>query len=112
MSLLGRQDCRHQVKQNRRLPRVQAIVQAATSLPVFLVALPAGALADLGDRRRFPVVAQVWMLGVAAVLGLLAVLNAVTPSALLLLTFALGFGAAMNTPAWQATIPELAPNPI
>ena len=90
-------------------PLMIALVQAATSLPVFLVALPAGALADLVERRRFLVLTQVWMLAAAAILGLLAALNSVTPWTLIALTFALGLGAAMNTPAWQATIPEIAP---
>jgi len=90
-------------------PLTVALVQAATSLPVFLVGLPAGALADLVDRRRFLILTQAWMLAAAAILGILAILNLITPAILLGLTFAVGLGAAMNSPALQATIPELAP---
>src|SRR6266446_10489356 len=50
-------------------PMVVALVQAATSVPVFLVALPAGALADVVDRRRLLLLTQGWMLLAAAVLG-------------------------------------------
>lgn len=88
-------------------PTMVALVQAATTLPVFLIGLPAGALADVIDRRRLLLVTQGWMLCAAALLGALTLLNAITPWSLLLLTFALGLGAAMNAPAWQAIIPEL-----
>ena len=60
-------------------PTVVALVQAATSLPVFLVALPAGALADVVDRRRLILVTQGWMLLAAAGLGLLTILGVTTP---------------------------------
>ncbi len=88
-------------------PTMVALVQAATSLPVFLVGLPAGAIADLVDRRRLLLATQGWMLAAASVLGVLTFLDAITPWSLLTLTFALGLGAAMNAPAWQAIIPEL-----
>ena len=90
-------------------PMVVALVQAATSLPVFLVALPAGALADVVDRRRLLLLTQGWMLLAAAALGVATLLGAITPMILLGLTFALGLGAAMNGPAWQAIVPELVP---
>ena len=88
-------------------PTLVALVQAATSLPVFLVGLPSGAIADLIDRRRLLLATQAWMLLAASALGLLTMVGAMTPWALLALTFALGLGAAMNAPAWQAIIPEL-----
>src|SRR5215471_5905271 len=88
-------------------PTLVALVQAATTLPVFLIGLPGGAIADVVDRRRLLLVTQGWMLCAAAILGALTLLNAITPWSLLLLTFALGLGAAMNAPAWQAIIPEL-----
>ncbi len=88
-------------------PIMVALVQAATSLPVFLVGLPAGAIADLVDRRRLLLTTQGWMLAAASVLGILTFMDAITPWILLTLTFALGLGAAMNAPAWQAIIPEL-----
>jgi MFS family permease len=88
-------------------PIMVALVQAATSLPVFLVGLPAGAIADLVDRRRLLLTTQGWVLAAASVLGILTFMDAITPWILLTLTFALGLGAAMNAPAWQAIIPEL-----
>jgi MFS family permease len=90
-------------------PLMVALVQTATSLPPFLLALPAGALADVVDRRRLLLATQGWMLIAAAVLGLLTIAGAVTPWTLLALTFLLGLGAAMNAPAWQAIIPDLVP---
>jgi predicted MFS family arabinose efflux permease len=86
-----------------------ALMQTATSLPIFLLALPAGALADVIDRRRMLLFTQGWMLVAAAGLGVLTVADATTPWVLLMLTFALGIGAAMNAPAWQAVIPEMVP---
>lgn len=90
-------------------PTLVALVQAATSLPMFLLALPAGALADVLDRRRLLLVSQGWMLLVATALGLLTLADVMTPGLLLGATFALGLGAAINQPAWQAIIPELVP---
>jgi MFS family permease len=90
-------------------PILVALIQTATSLPVFLVGLPAGALADLLDRRRMLLVSQTWMLVAAAILGGLTLADRTTPVALLLLTFALGLGGALNSPAWQAIVPELVP---
>jgi MFS family permease len=86
-----------------------ALVQTATSLPVFFFALPAGALADVVDRRRLLLITQGWMLFTALILGVLTVLDKTTPWTLLLLTFSLGVGAAMNAPAWQSTIPDVVP---
>jgi MFS family permease len=90
-------------------PVLVALVQSATSLPLFLLALPAGALADIVDRRRLLLVTQAWMTAAAAVLGALTLLNLITPWLLLELTFLLGLGAALNGPAWQAIVPELVP---
>lgn len=88
-------------------PIMVALVQSATSLPAFLVALPAGALADVLDRRRVLLFAQTWMAFAAFALGVLTFAGKTTPLGLLLLTFALGLGSAMNGPAWQATVHEL-----
>jgi len=90
-------------------PVLVALIQTATSLPVFLVGLPAGTLADLVDRRRLLLVSQTWMLVAAAILSGLTFAGRTTPLTLLLLTFALGLGASVNSPAWQAIVPELVP---
>jgi predicted MFS family arabinose efflux permease len=84
-----------------------ALVQAAMSLPVFLVAIPAGALADMLDRRRLLIFAQCWMMVVAFALATLAGLHLMGPSLLLALTFLLGLGAVINDPAWQAIAPDV-----
>ena len=90
-------------------PGMVAAIQAASSLPLFLLALPAGALADVVDRRRLLIFTQAWMLVAAGALGVLAVMGAATPWALLAFTFLLGLGSALNGPAWQAITPELVP---
>jgi predicted MFS family arabinose efflux permease/quinol monooxygenase YgiN len=77
---------------------------------VVLVALPAGALADVVDRRRLLLVFQSWMCITAASMGVLALVGQMTPSRLLLLTFLLGVGSAMNSPVWQAITPEVVPS--
>jgi|CXWL01.1.fsa_nt_gi MFS family permease len=88
-------------------PGLVALVQVASNLPLFFLALPAGALADVVDRRRVLLVSQTWMLAAAALLGALAAADVVEPWSLLALVFLLGIGAALNGPAWQAVIPEL-----
>src|ERR1022692_1079034 len=83
-------------------PLMVGLVQAATAVPVFLVILPAGALADMVDRRRFLLVTQGWMVMASAALGVLSLMHHITPWVLLGFTFILGLGAVMNDPAWQA----------
>jgi MFS family permease len=90
-------------------PLIVSMVQAATILPVFLLALPAGALADIVDRRLFLIGTQVWTMLAAALLALLTLSGATGPWSLLALTFAIGIGAAMTGPAWGAIVPDLVP---
>jgi len=90
-------------------PMLVALMQTASSLPFFLLAFPAGALADVVDRRRVLLATQLWMLAAAATLGGFALAGTVTPWVLLGLTFALGLGAAATAPAWQAIVPDLVP---
>jgi MFS family permease len=90
-------------------PLLVALIQAASSLPICLLALPAGALADILDRRRSLIVLQTLLMIVAATLTTITFLKLITPNLLLLLTFCLGIGGALSTPAWQATVPELVP---
>src|SRR5438270_5906738 len=70
-------------------PMYVALVQVALSLPVFLIAVPAGALADLVDRRKFLLLTQSSMVAAATVLGILTVTHVVTPQLLLVFTFLL-----------------------
>ena len=88
-----------------------ALIQTAASLPMFLLALPAGALADVINRRKLLLFTQAWMLLMAAALAVMTWLDLMSPTALLLLTFFLGLGAALNGPAWEAIVPELVPKP-
>ena len=90
-------------------PTVVALVQTAGSLPVFLFALPAGVLADLADRKRLLVWAQLGMTVVAALLAVVTFAGGMTPGLLLTLTFLLGCGSALVGPAWQTIQPELVP---
>ena len=91
-------------------PLMVGLVQAAGAVPVCLVILPAGALADMVDRRRFLLLTQGWMVLASATLGILTLTSCVGPWVLLLFTFLLGLGAVMNDPAWQAITPELVPS--
>jgi MFS family permease len=85
------------------------LMQAAQTLPVVLLALLAGALADVVDRRVYLLVTQLWLMTVATALALLAGSGLLTPWLLLALTFAVGIGNAMAMPAQSATTPELVP---
>lgn len=90
-------------------PVLIALMQTATSLPVFLLGLPSGALADIVDRRRLLIVGLAIMLTAVSILGVLTLLGATTPWLLLVLTFVLGLGTALNQPIWQAIMPGLVP---
>jgi MFS family permease len=90
-------------------PLMVSLMQTAENAPLFLLALPAGALADIVDRRRLLLYTQAWMLVSAVALGLLTLFGLTTPWVLLLLIFFLGLGSALNAPAWQAIMPELVP---
>ncbi|GAB7052516.1 MFS transporter [Catenuloplanes indicus] len=86
-----------------------SLVQTASLAPVFLLALPAGALADGLDRRRLLLTVQTALALVGGALTLVTALGDVPPALLLTFTFALGAGQALTLPAWQATIPDLVP---
>jgi MFS family permease len=88
-------------------PLLVALMQTATSLPIFLIGLPAGALADILDRRKLLLATETWMLLAALTLGLLTLADFTSVWVLLLFTFLLGLGAALSAPAWQAVIPDL-----
>jgi MFS family permease len=90
-------------------PLIVAMVQAATIMPVFLLALPGGAMADIVDRRVFLIGAQLWTMLAAATLAILTIAHATTAFWLLALTFAIGIGSALTAPAWSAIVPELVP---
>ena len=84
-------------------------MQTAASLPVVILGLLAGATADIFDRRRLLIFWQAWMLAAVAILSVLTFFDIISPWILLILTFLLNIGAAMNSPAWQAIVPEVIP---
>ncbi|SDP67894.1 Predicted arabinose efflux permease, MFS family [Rhodoferax sp. OV413] len=86
-----------------------ALVQTASSLPVFLLGLPSGALADILDRKRYFLITQIWVAVVACLLSLCIFLELLSPVLLLLLIFANGIGLAMRWPVFSAIVPELVP---
>ncbi|UFS97525.1 MFS transporter [Nocardia huaxiensis] len=86
-----------------------SLVQVATTLPVMLLVIPAGVLADLVDRRRLLLVAQSGMALTATALAVITALGHTTPGILLGLLFVLGCGSALTMPNWQAIQPELVP---
>src|SRR6202521_5743360 len=88
---------------------VVSLVQVAASLPMFLFALPAGALADVIDRRRLLIAIQVAVTVLVAAFGILVWRSWDTPDILLVLTFLSAAAAAIIMPAWQAIVPQLVP---
>lgn len=86
-----------------------ALVQTASLLPTLFLALPAGGLADLLDRRRLLIAVSVYTALAAGLLTFLAWTDVLTPVMLLAMTFLLGCGSALSAPAWQAIQPELVP---
>jgi MFS family permease len=90
-------------------PLLVALTQTASAFPFFLLALPAGALGDIFDRRKLILTTEVWMFSVAVVLAVLTMLHLITPWALLLLTLALSIGDALEAPTWRAVLPEVVP---
>ncbi|WP_067465825.1 MFS transporter [Nocardia amamiensis] len=92
------------------LPNAAALVsfvQTAITLPVMLLAIPSGVIADLVDRRRLLLGAQSTMAALAAILAVSTATGHTTPPVLLTLLFLLGCGQALTAPAWQAIQPEL-----
>ena len=81
-----------------------ALVQASATIPIMLLGLFAGAIADNYDRRLVMIAAQTGMLLVSALLAVLTYAGAIGPFVLLALTLAVGAGTALNAPAWQASV--------
>jgi MFS family permease len=88
-------------------PMYVALTQTASALPYFVLALPAGAVGDIVDRRKLILFTETWMAIVAVVLAVITIAGLMSPVLLLILTFALSAGDAFETPAWRAVLPEL-----
>jgi MFS family permease len=88
-------------------PMYVALIQTASALPYVLLAMPAGSVGDIVDRRKLILFTETWMFVVALVLTIVTIAGHITPLLLLLLTFALSAGDAFETPTWRAVLPEL-----
>ncbi len=88
-------------------PVMVAMVQTASTLPVFLLGLPSGAFADILDRRRYFAATQLWVSLNALLLAALSLLGLLTAPVLLLLTFTNGIGLALRWPVFAAIVPQL-----
>ncbi len=88
-------------------PVMVALVQTASTLPVFLLGLPSGAMADILDRRRYFAATQLWVAVNALLLAMLSLAGALTAPLLLLLTFSNGIGLAMRWPVFSAIVPQV-----
>ena len=98
-----------QMAELTRSPLLISLIETGTTLPILFLALSAGALADILDRRKLLLVAQTYMLLVAAALSALTFAHLITPAVLITMSLLLGVGAALTQPAWQAIVPELLP---
>jgi len=85
------------------------LMAASATIPLLAFSLPAGAIADMFDRRKVLIVAQLTMGGSAAAMAILTAAGLITPGLLLGLGLLLGTGLAFNLPSWQATVPDLVP---
>jgi MFS family permease len=90
-------------------PFIVSLVQVATTLPLFLFALPAGALGDIFDKRKFLIAAEAAITLLSATYAAIVWLGMATPGNLLLFTFLIGVGGALTAPVWQAIVPQLVP---
>src|SRR5579871_4989156 len=88
-------------------PMYVALIQTASALPFFVLALPAGAVGDILDRRRIILGTETWMITVASLVAGLTLAGLMSPMLLLILTFALSSGDAFESPTWRAVLPEL-----
>ena len=88
-------------------PVMVALVQTASTLPVFLLGLPSGALADILDRRRYFAATQLWVSVNALVLAALSLAGLLTAPLLLALTFSNGIGLALRWPVFAAIVPQV-----
>jgi MFS family permease len=90
-------------------PFMVSMVQVANSLPMFLFAIPAGALVDIFDRRRFLIVGECAITITSTAFAALVWFHLITPNSLLLFSFIVTMGSAITAPAWQAVVSQLVP---
>jgi predicted MFS family arabinose efflux permease len=90
-------------------PFIVSMVLVANSLPMFLFAIPAGALVDIVDRRRFLIFGESAITITSTAFAVLVWLHLITPNSLLVFSFIVTVGSAVTAPAWQAVVTELVP---
>jgi len=90
-------------------PLFVSLVTTATTLPIFLFALPSGILSDIFDRRRILLIACAYLVTISALLGILTLVGLTTPTILLIFTFALGAGTTMIRTPIIPTLSGLVP---
>src|SRR5271156_5160240 len=90
---------------------IVSMVQVASSLPMFLFAIPAGALADIVNQRRFLIVGESTIAIISIAFAALVWLHFITPVSLLVFSFVVSVGSAMTAPAWQTVVAKLVPRP-
>jgi MFS family permease len=90
-------------------PLMVSLVQAANALPMFLFAVPAGALADIIDKRRFIIILEILITIVSAIFAAMVSADLASPATLLLFTFLISVFGALEAPAWQSIVPQLVP---
>jgi MFS family permease len=90
-------------------PFIVSMIQVATTLPMFLLTIPAGALVDIVDRRRFLILGEMAIMGASIVFAVLVSRHLITPASLLIITFVVSAASAATTPAWQAVVTQLVP---
>ncbi|HEY1434690.1 MAG TPA: MFS transporter, partial [Thermoanaerobaculia bacterium] len=86
-----------------------SLLQTAEGVAIFLLALPAGALADIVDRRHLLIVTQAWTCGIAAAVGVVTLTGHATPALLIAGGFGVGLGTALTSPSWQAIVGDVVP---
>jgi MFS family permease len=106
---LGNVDTAWLMTELRPTPVMVTLVQAAASLPVFLFALPAGAIGDLLDRRKLVIALQIASVALSVLLGLSTLLGFTTPGIILVASFLFGTALAFGMPVFQAIVPDLVP---
>lgn len=92
-----------------RSPLLMSLIETGATLPMLVLSMPGGAIADIVDRRRMLLTTQAWMLLAASAMAICSALHLVTPALLITMSLLLGVGAALNAPAWQASVPDLVP---
>jgi MFS family permease len=88
-------------------PLFISLLSTVASLPFFFFTLPAGALADVVDRKKLLSLMNLWLAAMAASLAVLAWLHLLSPYVILASVFLIGVGFAFNAPAWTSSVSEV-----